>query len=124
MKSLARNDDIVIQEADKGGRIVVMNRQDYIQACLEQSSDKSFYQKLSEDPNTDYVSDVRRIADDMKEEDMISSNEHKFLTQHLDKADTPIFYGLPKIHKQFENFPPLRPIVSQMKSATQHLSEF
>ena len=55
---------------------------------------------------------------------MISNNEHKFLTQHLDNADTPIFYGLPKIHKQFENFPPLRPIVSQMKSATRRLSEF
>ena len=68
-----------------------MNRQDYIQECQKQLSNKTFYQKLDEDPNTDYISDVRRLADDMKEGDMISDNEHKFLTQHLDNADTPIF---------------------------------
>ena len=60
----------------------------------------------------------------MKDEAVISDGEYKLLTEHLDTGETPIFYGLPKIHKQFETFPPLRPIVSQMKSATRRLSEF
>ena len=123
LKSLASNNSIVIQEADKGGRIVVMNRHDYIKECEKQLCNTSFYQKLDNDPNMEYASEVRHQADEMKQKNLISNNEHKFLTEHLDTGETPIFYGLPKIHKLFERFPPLRPIVSQMKSSTRHLSE-
>ena len=35
-----------------------------------------------------------------------------------------IFYGLPKIHKTFTDFPPLRPIVSGFNSCTSRLSEY
>ena len=34
------------------------------------------------------------------------------------------FYGLAKIHKIYEDFPPLRPIVSQINSPTYALSKF
>ena len=37
---------------------------------------------------------------------------------------TPYFYGLPKIHKKFDRFPPLRPICSGFNSCTSKLSEF
>ena len=43
---------------------------------------------------------------------------------HLEDPRTPIFYGLPKIHKFFTSFPPLRPIVSHVNSCTRRLSEF
>ena len=124
LKSLTKNNNIVIQEADKGGKIVMMDRQEYIQECEKQLSNKSFYQKLDNDPNPDYISEVRRHADEMQNAEQISDGEYKLLTEHLEQIETPIFYGLPKIHKQFEKFPPLRPIVSQMKSATRRLSEF
>ena len=35
-----------------------------------------------------------------------------------------IFYGLPKIHKNFKHFPPLRPIVSGFNSCTSKLSKY
>ena len=38
---------------------------------------------------------------------------YKFLINNPDKPLTPRFYGLPKIHKQFTQLPPVRPIVSQ-----------
>ena len=37
---------------------------------------------------------------------------------------TPKFYGLPKIHKNFENFPPSRPIVSGCNSCCERVSHF
>ena len=48
----------------------------------------------------------------------------KFITADLPEPRTPIFYGLPKIHKHFKTFPPLRPIVSHINSCTRKLSEF
>ena len=37
---------------------------------------------------------------------------------------TPCFYGLPKIHKDFNSFPPLQPICSGINSYTAKISEF
>ena len=37
---------------------------------------------------------------------------------------TPSFYGLPKIHKDFDSFKPLRPICSGFNSCTVKISEF
>ena len=33
LNNLKSRDDIIIHSADKGGKVVVMNRVDYIQAC-------------------------------------------------------------------------------------------
>ena len=41
-----------------------------------------------------------------------------------DGVRTPCFYGLPKIHKDFDSFPPLRPICSGINSCTAKISEF
>ena len=60
----------------------------------------------------------------MKMADLITEKERKFITADLDNQRTPIFYGLPKIHKSFQKFPPLRPIVSHVSSCTRKLSEF
>ena len=55
---------------------------------------------------------------------MISEEESQFITSDTENPRTPLFYGLPKIHKQFDRFPPLRPIVSHVGSCTHRLSEF
>ena len=55
---------------------------------------------------------------------MISDNDREFLAEHLESPKTPTFYGLPKIHKSFTKFPPLRPIVSNIGSCTRRISEF
>ena len=41
-----------------------------------------------------------------------------------DGVRTPCFYGLPKIHKDFDSFPPLQPICSGINSCTAKISEF
>ena len=55
---------------------------------------------------------------------LISKKESLLLTENLQQPRMSIFYGLPKIHKKFELFPPLRPIVSGINSCTSKLSEY
>ena len=59
----------------------------------------------------------------MKKNNYISKKELIFLSENLLEPRTPTFYGLPKIHKHFEKFPPLRPIVSGYNTCTNRLSE-
>ena len=55
---------------------------------------------------------------------LVDKKEFQLLTEHLEEPRMSIFYGLPKIHKKFADFPPLRPIVSGYKSCTSRLSEY
>ena len=60
----------------------------------------------------------------MLKNNYITKQEYNYLTENLENARTPLFYGLPKIHKIFDLFPPLRPIVSGFDSCTCNLSKF
>ena len=60
----------------------------------------------------------------MLDQKLIDKKEFQLLTEHLDEPRLSIFYGLPKIHKTFSDFPPLRPIVSAYNSCTSRLSEY
>ena len=55
--------------------------------------------------------------------DYLDSIEYETLSDNSN-VSTPIFYGLPKIHKTFVKLPPLRPIVAGYQSATVKLSEY
>ena len=41
--NLAENDYLIIQKADKGNNVVILNRQDYIEKMEEILSDKTFF---------------------------------------------------------------------------------
>ena len=124
LKDLELNEKIVIKPADKGGKVVVMDSDSYVAACEGDLSNKEFYSQLNEDPNTSYADEVRSHSEHLLKESMISEEEFKFITSETENPRTPLFYGLPKIHKQFDRFPPLRPIVSHVGSCTHRLSEF
>ena len=122
--SLKNRKEIVIQQADKGGKVVVMDRNEYINKCKEDLGNTVFYEEMDSDPTAEYVEKVKSAVDDLKTQDVISEKDVKFLCEHLDEPVVPNFYGLPKIHKSFKKFPPLRPIVSNINSCTRRISEF
>ena len=124
VKSLSMNSNIVIQSADKGGKIVLMNKADYVEECEKQLNHKVHYQLLDEDPTELIVSDVELVVDGMLQKQHVSKQDHTFITKDLKNPRMSVFYGLPKIHKSFEKFPPLRPIVSQINSVTYRLSKY
>ena len=101
-----------------------MNRDSYIKECEQQLNNELFYTPLDTDPNEQYTNQVSEIITCMKKNDYISQKEYQYLTEDLHEPRIPVFYGIPKLHKKFKDFPPLRPIVSGFKSCTCRLSEF
>ena len=51
LTSLKLNNDITIKQADKGGKVVIMNTSDYIKACENQLQNKTYYCLLDHDEN-------------------------------------------------------------------------
>ena len=61
INTLRNNKNIVIKPADKGGNIVIMNKEDYIQEGLRQLLDHNFYEVLEEDPTQNYNNQIYQI---------------------------------------------------------------
>ena len=121
LDALQKREDIVIYQADKGGKTVIMNKSDYIKEMESMLTDKEFYQEEN-DKTAEYAAEIKQYIQDLG--DLVSKKERKFLLDDLEKPRTPVFYGLPKIHKQFKTLPPMRPIVSGYNSVTVKMSEF
>ena len=83
-----------------------------------------FHEKLDANPTLIYTKEVKPKIDDMLKNSYITKHEYNYLTENLEIPRTPLFYGLPKIHKIFDLFPPLRLIVSGFDSCTCNLSKF
>lgn len=89
----------VIKPADKGGAIVIMNKDDYVKEPYRLLSDRTTYTPLDRDPLFDISRKIERLLDDKLETKIIDSHTHKFLKS--EHPITPVFYFLPKIHKEF-----------------------
>ena len=63
------------------------------------------YEKLLEDPKRGYADDVLKGVDEMKSSDLITEKARKFITADLDNQQSPIFYGLPKVHENWKRCP-------------------
>ena len=120
LKSLSKDSSITIKPADKGGAVVIMDSSDYEKACIDSLSINSHYEEVSDDPTATYIDKVSKIADDLHKQDLINDFEKATITKG---TRTPLFYGLPKIHKVFTSFPALRPICSGSDGPTKYLSE-
>ena len=118
---LSRDKNIVIKPADKGGALVIMEGNKYNKACLQQLTENEYYEETEHDPNTEYRQVIDSTVDKMSATELIIDLES---TKMKEGTRTPGFYGLPKIHKQYSDFPPLRPICSGDNSCTVHISEF
>ena len=118
LKELSDNPEIVIQKADKGSAVVVMNTTDYLREGYRQLSDTQFYTKLSHDSTQEIATNVTKTLTLMKQKGLIS--EKNF--DHLNPADCTEarFYMLPKIHKKGV---PGRPICSSVNHPTSRISK-
>lgn len=113
---------MIIQQADKGGKIVLMDKDDYLNACQDMLEDTTFYQKEAEEKHLENIEKIRSTVNEL--EGLISDKERKYILEDTDRCRMPLFYRLPKIHKSFTKIPPMRPIVSGFNSCTAKLSEF
>ena len=120
LQNLRFDESIVIKTADKGGAIVVMNKTDYVRNVTEDLDNENYYRKPPKDNTADITEEKQKLVEEIKQ--YLNYTEYKTI---MDDTDTsiPVFYVLPKIHKNFHSFPPLRPIVAGYHSATVKLSE-
>ncbi|XP_070173786.1 uncharacterized protein [Littorina saxatilis] len=110
--------DIVIKPADKGGAVVIWERDLYKQEVLREVGDAAFYNPL---PEPSLLADTKTITTTIGQ--LIRQKSLPPTDKHLnqDNPRQPTFYPLPKIHKPNN---PGRPIVSACSCPTVKISQY
>ena len=73
---LAKDTSIVIKEANKGGGIVIMNKEFYKAKLLEMLEDKSFYKHIENQTTQETMKKLKKVVSLVKE---ITRNERNYL---------------------------------------------
>ena len=95
IKSISRDDSIIIKEADKGGTVVILDKIHYKNMCESILMDNIYYKKLKSDPQKSNNLKYRKHLKKFKK--CLTDHETKYLENFEEKTSQ--FYGLPKIHK-------------------------
>ncbi|CAJ0959949.1 unnamed protein product, partial [Ranitomeya imitator] len=113
--------NLIIKPADKGGALVIMNKSDYLLEIRRQLDNPTIYVKLPRDP----MPVTRQLISDTllkyTELGVLDPKTCDFLTNP--HPITPVFYTIPKIHKNLEK-PPGRPIVASTDSILSPLAVY
>ena len=108
MTALNKIQTLAIKPTDKNLGIVLMITDDYIQQCMVHLTDTNTYR-----PTTHYPTDqIHKLPHRLQ----TTNSKTLYLSENPHKPRTPLFYGIPKIHKKYTRLPPLRPIISQTAS--------
>ncbi|XP_053575200.1 DNA helicase B [Bombina bombina] len=121
ISDLQKNNNIVIRTADKGGAVVVLDREVYIYEAHRQLHDTDNYLELDRDPTLSFQRDLRRLLDDGLEDGHFDSATFEYL--YVECPVVPIFHHLPKVHKTLTEVKG-RPIISGIGSIFEHLSQW
>ena len=123
IKKLSNKNSIVILKQDKGRGVVIMNRSAYLEKCFTLLNTSRF-SKLTKDPTHATERKIQRVVRKMKFR--LPSNIYSKI--YPTGSAPGKFYGTPKIRKLSPNDTinglPLRPIVSNIGTATYHLSKY
>lgn len=111
--------NLIVTQADKGGKTVIIERTDYMAKMQELLDDRSTYRPLRKDPTSTNQNSNNELVRSLFSQNLIDERKKRSLTTYV--ALPPKLYGLPKIHKVGV---PLRPIVSQIRSPAYFLSKF
>ena len=131
MINLQKSGDIVIQPADKGSGICILDREDYIGEAERQLNDtlacedgtqKHYYKKISQDKIKEQYDEIKEVLEEGIKNKYITKEFAKLMIPTKPKSGT--FYMLPKVHKKFDKIPKGRPIISGSGSNTELISWF
>ena len=126
IKTLREDSSRVVLTADKGVALVVMDKNQYVEKCMDLLNDTKTYQPCK-DTTKKLHRDVQESLRKLNREHG-TSRLHDWSKLHYNRllptgnsSPAPRFYGLPKIHK---TNCPMRPIVSACGTATYQLAKF
>ena len=128
MKKLQRSRQVItIKPADKNLGVVVLDTEDYLTQCCNLLTDEKTYRQAKLYPHNEIRNKVMNTV--VVAFKTTIQNVSKKLYSYLQPPtkgnhQIPKLYGLPKIHKEFERLPPLRPIVAQSSSLLTPTAKF
>ena len=118
LTSLRNRTDIVIKPADKGGAVVVWDRNLYLEEATKQLSDTHFYQQIDRDVTETHQKEITSVVTQAITTSDLPPEARNLTVDH---PRTSKFYMLPKIHKPGN---PGRPIVSACNCPTSNISAY
>ena len=93
LKDLSTNNDIVIKEADKGGAITILNKEDYITDCNTLLEDNSTYHKTTTNMMQTHLKEAENLLNS------ITVSNKQVVSKLLPNKPKPgLFHALPKLH--------------------------
>ena len=126
---LKNEHNLVIQMADKGNTIVILDKDSYLKSVETLLKDSSKFKNIPIAPNKDLnyiINSEKRVTDllkKLKNKNAISEESYNKLRLVGSKPET--LYGSAKVHKPLINgLPPFRPILSAIGTATHKLAKF
>jgi hypothetical protein len=129
IRDIRANSSVIIRTADKGGKIVIQDRKNYIFESLRQLNDLNFYKEIDQPIFLQTAKMIKRIVDNLYRNGHITKSQLRFLLPP-DFPRPRHFYTLPKIHKDSDKWtipnliPPGRPIVSGCNSESAAVEQF
>lgn len=129
LNHLKSNHDIIIKPADKGSKIVIMDKSQYLTEAYRQLNNTTHYLPLTGSLQLETQKKIREIVSDLYEKKRITAKQKYYLFGE-DPPQPRKFYLLPKIHKSPEvwtipnQVPPGRPIVSDCGSESYRIAAF
>uniref|UniRef100_A0A3B4B7W6 Uncharacterized protein n=1 Tax=Periophthalmus magnuspinnatus TaxID=409849 RepID=A0A3B4B7W6_9GOBI len=118
LHELMNDKDIIIKPADKGGAIVIQDTDKYEAEIHSQLSDVTYYKRLPADPTLAFQSEIFQYLETALSREWVTTSEFQLLC--CSNPIIPVFYTLPKIHKNIDN-PPGRPIYIPILKTTTFL---
>ena len=126
---LKNENNLVIQKADKGNTIVILDKDSYLKSVETLLKDSSKFKKIPVAPDKDLnyiINSEKRVTDllkKLKNKNAISEETYNKLRPVGSKPGT--LYGSAKVHKPLINgLPPFRPILSAIGTPTYKLAKF
>ena len=114
LKSLSKNDSLIIQKSDKENSIAIINKDDYLQKMRNILCDSSKFSEICITKERHFLINIeKQITDLLKQlndSQVISDTEYNKLKPRGSRFG--ILYGLCKIHKSLiDNCSPFLPIL-------------
>ena len=129
LKILLKNEDIIIQKADKGNTVVILNRKDYVCKMKNILNDSSKFHKVYIDHDkilNHLIYMENRVTDvlkNLRDKNEISSEQYKDFSPSGSRPG--IMYGLARVYKIVtDGLPYFRPILCAIGTPTYKLAKF
>ena len=117
---------ITIKPADKNLGIVILDTDDYLTQCCHILSDENSYRVAERYPHNEIRERIiNTLISFRRTIHNINGKLYNLFQTSVDNAHSTLkLYGLPKIHKDYDEIPPLRPIVAQSGSMLNATAKF